>query len=150
MDKIEILKTDLEIFNELSDSETGKVIKALLWHLNGRIVDLDDQMTRVVFLSIKNRIDQPITKKRQSNKPFIIPSVDSVKQYCIERKNNVDPVKFINHYSARGWMLGKNKMKDWKAAVRTWEQNDYSSNQKITEENNKATPNAVRELFKKG
>jgi len=41
--------------------------------------------------------------------------------YCRERNNGIDPQRFIDFYSAKGWMIGKNKMKDWKAAVRTWE-----------------------------
>ena len=39
----------------------------------------------------------------------------------MNRHNNVDPEKFVDFYAAKGWMIGKNKMKDWKAAVRTWE-----------------------------
>lgn len=49
------------------------------------------------------------------------PSLEEVTSYCKERKNGVNPTAFINHYQAKGWMIGKNKMKDWQAAVRTWE-----------------------------
>jgi uncharacterized protein YdaU (DUF1376 family) len=52
---------------------------------------------------------------------FLKPELSEVKLYCEERKNNVDAVKWFNFYEAKGWMIGKNKMKDWKAAVRTWE-----------------------------
>lgn len=54
-------------------------------------------------------------------KVFIPPNLDEVKAYCEERGNGIDAERFIDHYEARGWMLGKNKMKNWKAAVRTWE-----------------------------
>lgn len=54
-------------------------------------------------------------------KRFKPPSLDEVKAYCEERRNNVDPQKWYNFYEAKGWMIGKNKMRDWKAAVRTWE-----------------------------
>ena len=54
-------------------------------------------------------------------KRFYPPTLDEVKQYCEERKNNIDPMTFIDFYSSKGWMIGKNRMKDWKAAVRTWE-----------------------------
>ena len=54
-------------------------------------------------------------------KRFYPPTLDEVKQYCEERKNNIDPMAFIDFYSSKGWMIGKNRMKDWKAAVRTWE-----------------------------
>jgi len=49
-------------------------------------------------------------------------SVSEVRAYCIERKNSVDPDVWFDFYASKGWMVGKNKMKDWKAAVRTWEQ----------------------------
>jgi hypothetical protein len=52
---------------------------------------------------------------------FTPPSVDEVRAYCSERKNNIDPQTFIDFYESKGWFVGKNKMKDWKAAVRTWE-----------------------------
>lgn len=60
---------------------------------------------------------------------FIPPTFDQVSEYCAERKNNVDASKFFNFYEAKGWMVGKNKMKDWKAGVRTWEK----SNEKVEE-----------------
>ena len=57
-------------------------------------------------------------------KRFIPPTVDEVRAYCQDRQNGVDPQRFVDYYSSNGWMVGKNKMKDWKAAVRTWEQKD--------------------------
>lgn len=55
---------------------------------------------------------------------FTPPTVEEVAAYCLERKNHVDPQRFVDFYAAKGWMVGKNRMKDWKAAVRTWEQRD--------------------------
>lgn len=52
------------------------------------------------------------------------PTLDEVKAYCNERNNRVDPERFIDYYTDNGWKVGKNQMKDWKAAVRTWERND--------------------------
>lgn len=54
-------------------------------------------------------------------KVYTYPTISEVEEYCKERGNDVDPQKWINHYTANGWMIGKNRMKDWKAAVRTWE-----------------------------
>ena len=65
-------------------------------------------------------------------KRFMPPTLDHVLTYCNERLNNVDANKFIDHYTSNGWLVGKNKMKDWKAAVRTWEKSSFdkpSSNQ---------------------
>lgn len=63
-------------------------------------------------------------RKRYARKPFNPPTVEEVRAYCTERGNGVDPEAFIDFYESKGWMIGKNKMKDWKAAVRTWEQSD--------------------------
>ena len=56
---------------------------------------------------------------------FTPPTLEEVSDYCWERQNHVDPQKFIDHYSSNGWMVGRTKMKDWKAAVRTWEKNSF-------------------------
>ena len=65
-------------------------------------------------------------KNSKDKKRFTPPSIEDVRTYCLERKNNVDPDRWYNYYSANGWKVGRNPMKDWKAAVRTWEKNDYS------------------------
>jgi hypothetical protein len=59
--------------------------------------------------------------KRDSIGRFTPPDLSEVRSYCIERNNNVDPEAFVDFYQSKGWMVGKNKMKDWKAAVRSWE-----------------------------
>ncbi len=63
--------------------------------------------------------DKPTSKKKKS----LIPTIEEVIAYCQERNNGIDPHKFYDHYESNGWMVGKNKMKDWKASVRTWERN---------------------------
>lgn len=60
---------------------------------------------------------------------FIKPSISEIQKYCEERKNTINAEKFFNYYEANGWKVGKNKMKDWKACVRTWEQNEKKYNQ---------------------
>ena len=67
---------------------------------------------------------------KTTRKRFSPPTVEQVREYCWERGNSVDPQRFVDYYSSNGWMVGKNKMKDWKAAVRTWEQNDKGKTQK--------------------
>jgi len=58
-----------------------------------------------------------------SKEKFTKPTIEEINSYCKERKNNVDPDRFYNFYESKGWYVGKNKMKDWKACVRTWEKN---------------------------
>ena len=60
---------------------------------------------------------------------FAPPTVEEVKGYCEERGNKVDPQKFVDFYTMKGWMVGKNKMKDWRAAVRTWERSEPKQGQ---------------------
>ena len=69
----------------------------------------------------KEDIPKGISKKESR---FAPPTLEEVRDYCYERKNNIDASKFIDFYESKGWMIGKNKMKDWKAAVRTWERRD--------------------------
>lgn len=66
----------------------------------------------------------PNPKPKKKTVRFTPPSLSEVKDYCLERKNNIDPERFLNHYEANGWMRGKNKIKSWKACVRTWEGNE--------------------------
>ncbi|BCK01630.1 phage replisome organizer N-terminal domain-containing protein [Anaerocolumna chitinilytica] len=58
---------------------------------------------------------------KKNSSRFTPPTPEEIKSYCIERNNRVDPERFFDFYSSKGWMVGKNKMKDWKAAVRNWE-----------------------------
>lgn len=65
-----------------------------------------------------------IPASRPRSKRFKAPSVDDVRAYCIERGNKVDPQRFVDYYTANGWKVGRNPMKDWKATVRTWERTE--------------------------
>jgi len=63
-------------------------------------------------------------------KRFVPPSLDEVKNYCSEKGYNIDPEQFIDFYSSNGWKVGKNQMKDWKAAVRTWNKRQSTEGKK--------------------
>lgn len=73
-------------------------------------------------------IEEPKSKAKR----FTPPTLEDVIAYCNERGNSVDAQHFIDYYTSNGWLVGKNKMKDWKAAVRTWERNGYSSSKPTT------------------
>ena len=66
---------------------------------------------------------------QKSSKAFIPPTLTEVTQYKNERQSPVDPEAFIDFYQSKGWMVGKNKMKDWKAAFRNWERDRKPSSQ---------------------
>ena len=71
----------------------------------------------------------------------IPPKISWIKNYCYERGNQVDPESFYNFYKSKGWMIGKNKMKDWQAAIRTWERDSKPSTTN--------TPKKYAETFKR-
>ena len=86
-------------------------------------------------IKIEKEIDSSAstTTKR---KRFEKPSISDIKQYCIERNNNVNAEQFYDYYESNGWKVGKNSMKNWQAAVRTWEKNSYTSTTKQTKKTN--------------
>lgn len=61
---------------------------------------------------------------------FTPPTVDEVRAYCTEKGFNIDPVRFVDYYKSNGWKVGRNPMKDWKAAVRTWNGKEQHTNGK--------------------
>ena len=69
---------------------------------------------------------------KEKRERFSAPSVDDVKAYCLERGNSVNAQTFVDFYASKGWRVGQNPMKDWKACVRTWEQRDKPSKPKRT------------------
>ena len=75
---------------------------------------------------LKKDISNEISKKSTRQKKFVPPTEEEVAAYCLERKNKVDAAYFVDHYTSNGWKVGKQNMKDWKAAVRTWEKNGYN------------------------
>lgn len=71
--------------------------------------------------------EKDILKENYKRKKFSPPAVDDVAAYCQERRNGINAQHFVDYYASRNWMLGKVKMSDWRAAVRTWERNGYSA-----------------------
>ena len=72
-------------------------------------------------------IDSERLRSGESKKRFRPPTVEEVEAYCFERNNKVDAERFVDFYASNGWRVGKNPMKDWKAAVRTWEKREDNS-----------------------
>lgn len=75
---------------------------------------------------LNNKINN---NKERSAKRFTPPTIKEVTEYCLDRKNYINPQQFVDFYTAKGWKVGNTPMKDWKAAVRTWEQRE-AKNQK--------------------
>ncbi len=80
----------------------------------------------------KSVLRTPLSPEKQIRNT-IPPTLEMVKDYCQKTKSRVNPVHWFDFYEAKGWMIGKNKMKDWQAAVRTWERNEKGSSTKSPE-----------------
>jgi hypothetical protein len=86
---------------------------------------LPERDTNVTPREEKRREEKNTNKReRTPAEKFIRPTLDQVTDYCRERGKNVDPQRWLDYYSANGWKVGKNQMKDWRAAVRNWEKNE--------------------------
>lgn len=99
---------------KLECNVTGNVT---VTHGNATDIDIEED------IDIDIEKDKNKVSKAKSTR-FVPPTIEEVREYCKERDNNVDAERFVDFYSAKGWMVGKNKMKDWKACVRTWEKRD--------------------------
>ena len=79
-------------------------------------IEKDFKENNISINNISNNIKENI--KRKFEKPLL----EEIKLYCDERKNGINPNTFYDFYESKDWMVGKNKMKNWKACIRTWEQ----------------------------
>ena len=68
--------------------------------------------------------DKDKTPSESKRKPFCVPSLEEVRAYCRSRNSPVNPEAFHDYYTAKGWVVGRAPMKDWRAAVRNWERNE--------------------------
>ena len=80
-------------------------------------------------VSLKKQVN-PILENAKDNNTIVNnnttysnkkPSIDEIKQYCLQRNNGIDAEQFFDFYESKNWYVGKNKMKNWQAAIRTWE-----------------------------
>ena len=108
----------------------------------GRPVNKDNQEEANKSKNNQSKANESHKEKKRNNKEkerngkeainivpltrFVPPTEDEVALYCIERRNHVNAQKFVDYYSSNGWKVGRNPMKDWKAAVRTWEKSEIT------------------------
>lgn len=103
---------------------TGSLLKKQEQTLEKQKADFGN--SQAIYNKINNDSTNHITNK---NSRFVPPTIEQVQAYCTERGNRVNAEAFIAFYESNGWKVGKNAMKDWKAAVRTWEQRDNAKPQ---------------------
>jgi hypothetical protein len=176
----------LEILDQLSDEQKGRLFYAIYQYNLGNEIELDDVL-KMAFFSFKSQFkrdeekykkkcevnrangskggkqkvanateryrtrtnladsdsdsdsDSNIKEKREKEKSirFSPPSIEEIRNYCSEKEKNIDPESFYNFYQQKNWMVGRNKMKDWKASVNLW-----------NSRNNKPLANSIRDLKK--
>jgi len=102
------------IYSNLSNKKIdNSTVKEYLQSLNIYINDNDNDNERIVNESSTNR--------QKPDRNVIPPTLEMVTLYCESRNNGIDPGEFIDFYTSKGWYVGKDKMKDWQACIRTWE-----------------------------
>lgn len=124
---------------ELSDLQIEEIVKSnhMIQHMNNHMIyHMGNENINKNINEIVNRDNRGMGEEEKEettswdgiepkkSKSFCKPTVDEITSYCLERNNRVDAQHFYDFYESKGWMVGKNKMKDWKACVRTWERND--------------------------
>jgi hypothetical protein len=96
-------------------------------------IDSQPQITRKLLkekiLELENR--GILIKPKKETTRFTKPTIPQIMDYCLERQNSVDAVKFFDHYESKGWVVGKSPMKSWQAAIRTWEGNNKDQQPKL-------------------
>ena len=124
-------------YNDVSTnrSEAGKAGAAARWQ-NGKRIFANGKNGKAIAANGKNGNTETDTEtdtetetntlpsddgKSNSGKKFSPPDVETVREYCESRGYHIDPEAFVAFYTAKGWMIGKNRMKDWKAATQSWE-----------------------------
>lgn len=108
------------------------------------------EQKEIKYSSFNNNIKENninIIKEKNCNY-FKKPTVDEIKEYCKERQNNVDANTFYDFYESKGWLVGKVKMKDWKACVRTWEKYRQNNKEDLSYMNPDPVPNLRVGSFK--
>ena len=97
----------------------------------------NDRLNAIIYKKLSdfaNFVIEEVFDKKTGYERVVFkkPTLEEVKSYCAERKNNVDPEKLFNYYESNGWRVGKNPMKDWKAAVRVWERKNKPKEEEPT------------------
>lgn len=143
-------------YDEMVGSETAWAEKKRVYRQNKKALENRDNLEDISLDNVKDNVKDNVRQeyrdksieyrgknidiyreeKSQENedtktldtKKFIKPTVEEIREYCNERKNNIDAEYFYDFYESKGWYVGKNKMKNWKACVRTWEK-DAKNNQ---------------------
>ena len=123
-----------DLANDLANGDAGKTQEqsAVIEHQNKNIAngianDLANKRMTTCQTTYQHLKNKEVKNKELNTKyirRFVKPSLTEVMEYCQSRNNAIDAQAFLDFYESKGWLIGKTPMKDWKAAVRTWERRD--------------------------
>jgi len=137
---------ELREYNRLAQQKS-RAKRKLLSAGKSDVNDSQENVNDSQGTDIEEEKEEEKEKKKENVKRFSPPTIEEVKAYCAERKNNVDAQRFVDYYTSNGWLVGKNKMKDWRAAVRTWERNNSSSSKNSNIAVNNNASNDLDDIF---
>lgn len=127
---------------EQQKTTKGRLITVLNWQLYQDTEQQTEQQVDNKWTTSEQQVNttkeiKNVKKERNNNNivRFTRPTVEEVRAYCEERGNSVDADRFVAYYDSNGWKVGKNAMKDWRAAVRTWERSGYNNSRKDVSNN---------------
>ena len=92
---------------------------------------------KIINNNINNNINKYMDTSKSTSKRFIKPTIEEIKEYCVQNDLRIDCERFYDYYESNDWHVGKNKMKDWKATARNWNRNNHSNS------NNKKAANST-------
>lgn len=110
---------------------TKEIDRRYLSIIKGGIKENNREGIKEKFKDNNTSININLTDSNNKGR-FLKPTVNEIADYCIERKNNLDAETFYDFYESKDWKIGKNKMKEWRACVRTWEKRKASKSQGIS------------------
>ena len=133
LDNGAIYMMDIQNFIGKSSTEADRIrnFRKQIAIENKDFVQMYNKSTPEIELEIEKEKELEIDKKENiKRKKFTKPTLDEIKDYCLERNNGINAEAFYDFYESKDWYVGKNKMKDWKACVRTWEKRETKDNPK--------------------
>ena len=123
--------TNYAHYRAIRTAEDRREYHKAYWHSRKKETQPDSTNTQQNQPIVEAKAEAKAEATKTTARPrFVSPPVDEIKSYCQERRNSVDPQVFHDFYTSNGWKVGRNQMKDWKAAVRTWEKNRSNNNGK--------------------
>jgi len=125
-----ILPKVIKMIDSASDTDGARRVRRFRERQQEKLQNVTPALQNVTATVTNNNESKSKSKSKSKNlkeniqeksSHFVPPTISEVKAYCQERNNGVNPEKWFDFYTSKNWMIGKNKMTDWKAAVRTWE-----------------------------